>query len=77
MGGWTLFVVYRLIILKVFPSLFANSVWLIPFASNTSFIRFIHALILFNERKSTKFYLVTDEFLKEKLYLCTLKKKLE
>ena len=43
MGGCTLFVAYRLTMLKVFPSLFANSVWLMPLISNTSLILFIFA----------------------------------
>ena len=43
MGGCTLFVAYRLTMLKVFPSLFANSVWLTPLAfkfylANTHFL---------------------------------------
>lgn len=46
---------YRLTILKVFPSLFANSVWLIPFASNTSFIRFIHVLSCLTSAKVQNF----------------------
>jgi len=53
-----LFVAYKLTILKVFPSLFANSVWLIPLASNSSFIRFMHTSFLINDCKNTKFYLV-------------------
>ncbi len=53
-----MFVAYRFTMLKVFPSLFANSVWLIPLASNSSFIRFMHTSFLFNDCKNTKFYLV-------------------
>lgn len=65
-----MFVAYRLTILKVFPSLFANSVWLIPLASNTSFIRFIrifYLLLLLIGHKGTKFYLVNGSFLEKKV----------
>ena len=41
MGGCTLFDAYRLTILKVFPNLFVNSVWLMPLVANASFIQFL------------------------------------
>ena len=54
-GGCTLLEAYRLTMLKVFPSLFANSVWLMPFASNISFIRFIFAFFCLTGTKLQNF----------------------
>ena len=39
-----MFDAYRLTILKVFPNLFVNSVWLMPLVANASFIQFLHIL---------------------------------
>lgn len=60
-----MFVAYRLTMLKVFPSLFANSVWLMPLTSNTSFILFIFAFFCLTVTKIQNFIWYIACFSKE------------